>query len=325
MPSLGKTCGHKAGFHKGSKYLFNHFQPRHILPFQTWKSKTGKNEKITPFLKTLKECKTALTSQFNFGLPVLLSFCLFDFLTFSLTFFSSFDLGLLYTFCHFDFSSFQLCFLSSSPRNGCHNPILVDITYSSSSSSSSSSSYSSLSYSYELIIIVSIGDKMAWGAFLRQLQSFIPGRMGEMGTAKLWKDQHHRHHHRRPRRRHRRHHQPNHLRHHHYYPGFLAESFLPLADIPMPTERLYLLTEELLFKYMCVRNLILVMMMVLMIKMVMMWMMRTKIMLILITITTILRGKLLFIYRSGILMSQICQEMSVKNFSDKIVVKRRKS
>ena len=82
-------------------------------------------------------------------------------------------------------------------------------------------------------IIISIGDRNGLRAFLQQLQSFIPRRMGKMGTGKLGKNRHRRH-------------QNN---HHHHYPELLAESFLPLADTPMPTERLYLLTEELLFIY----------------------------------------------------------------------------
>ena len=70
-------------------------------------------------------------------------------------------------------------------------------------------------------IIISIGDRNGLRAFLQQLQSFIPRRMGKMGTGKLGKNRHRRH-------------QNN---HHHHYPELLAESFLPLADIPMPTER----------------------------------------------------------------------------------------
>ena len=70
-------------------------------------------------------------------------------------------------------------------------------------------------------IIISIGDRNGLRAFLQQLQSFIPRRMGKMGTGKLGKNRHRRH-------------QNN---HHHHYPELLAESFLPLADIPMPAER----------------------------------------------------------------------------------------
>ena len=76
-------------------------------------------------------------------------------------------------------------------------------------------------------IIISIGDRNGLRAFLQQLQSFIPRRMGKMGTGKLGKNRH---------RRHQNYHHQHH-RYHHHYPELLAESFLPLADIPMPTER----------------------------------------------------------------------------------------
>ena len=46
-----------------------------------------------------------------------------------------------------------------------------------------------------MAMIVYIGAEMASGAFLEQLQSFIPGRMGEMGTGKVQNNLHHHHHH----------------------------------------------------------------------------------------------------------------------------------